>query len=76
VIGMTTITSPAMRDEQKSMNDRLTAFRLPAALLSEVNDFCDRYDFTRSQFFRRSIVEFIDRHGVEVEAVNAGNGTQ
>jgi predicted transcriptional regulator len=55
--------------------NRITAFRLPAPLLSEVDDFCDRYDCTRSQFFRRSIVEFIERHGVEVEAVNAGNGS-
>jgi predicted transcriptional regulator len=76
VISITTINSAAMRDEQKSMNDRLTAFRLPDYLLRRVDDFCDRYDFTRSQFFRRSIVEFIDRHGVEVEAVNAGNATQ
>ena len=64
-----------MRNEQKSMNNRLTAFRLPDYLLRRVDDFCDRYDFSRSQFFRRSIVEFIDRDGL-VEAVNAGNGTQ
>ena len=74
-MSITTINSPAMRNEQL-MNDRLTAFRLPDYLLKRVDDFCDRYDFTRSQFFRRSIVEFIDRHGVGVEAVNAGNGTQ
>ena len=73
-MSITTINSPAMRNEQL-MNDRLTAFRLPDYLLKRVDDFCDRYDFTRSQFFRRSIVEFIDRHGL-VEAVNAGNGTQ
>ena len=71
---MTAIKSQAMPYEQKSMNDRLTAFRLPAPLLSQVDDFCGRYDFTRFGFFRRSIVEFIDRHDVEVETAIQGFG--
>ena len=75
-MSMTAIISAAMRSEQKSMNDRLTAFRLPTLLLDRVDHLCERYAVNRSHLFRRSVVEFIDRHGVEVEAVNAGNGTQ
>src|SRR5260370_33918720 len=33
----------------------------------QIDDLCGRYELTRSQLFRRSVVEFIDRHGAEVE---------
>jgi predicted DNA-binding protein len=68
VIGMTTITSPAMRDEQKSMNDRLTAFRLPDYLLRRVDDLCKRCKMTRSRFLRWAIIEFFDHHADELES--------
>jgi predicted DNA-binding protein len=70
---MTTINSAAMRSEL-SMNDRLTAFRLPALLLDRVDNLCGRYELTRSQLFRRSIVEFVNRHGGDVEAAIQGTG--
>ncbi len=44
-------------------SDRLTAFRLPAKLLAEVDSVRELLDITRSQLFRRSVTEFIERHG-------------
>jgi metal-responsive CopG/Arc/MetJ family transcriptional regulator len=67
VIGMTTINLPAMPNEQTSMNDRLTAFRLPDHLLKRVDDVCKRCKMTRSRFLRWAIVEFFDHHADEPE---------
>jgi predicted transcriptional regulator len=51
--------------------DRLTAFRLPRALLETVDSLCEQQDVTRSQFFRRCIVQFIKRQAVEDERARA-----
>ena len=45
----------------KRKQNRLTAFRLSAALLKKADSVCVELDLARSQLFRRSIVEFIDR---------------
>lgn len=46
-------------------SDRLTAFRLSTKLLAEVDVVRRKLDLTRSQLFRRSIVEFIERRDVD-----------
>ena len=46
--------------EEKS--DRLTAFRLPAKLLSEIDACCESLDLTRSQVYRRAVNEFIKKN--------------
>jgi predicted DNA-binding protein len=68
VISMTTINSAAMRNEQKSMNDRLTAFRLPAYMLTRVDDLCKQCKMTRSKFLRWAISDFLDHHADEFES--------
>ncbi len=42
-----------------------TAFRLPIALLGTVDAWCDQNDVTRSQFFRKSIMDRIKALGIE-----------
>ena len=41
-----------------------TGFRLPQTMLATVDTICAQQDLTRSQVFRRSILEFIKRQGV------------
>jgi hypothetical protein len=48
--------------------DQLTAFRLPTTLLQTVDSFCQERDLTRSQFFRRCVVQFINNQGIEDRA--------
>jgi hypothetical protein len=38
-----------------------TAFRLPQGLLATVDLICDQQDLTRSQVYRRSIMEYLKR---------------
>jgi metal-responsive CopG/Arc/MetJ family transcriptional regulator len=40
-----------------------TGFRLPQTMLATVDTICAQQDLTRSQVFRRSIMEFIRRQG-------------
>ena len=40
----------------------LVAFRLPTMLLRKADLVAGQSDMTRSQLFRRSIVEFVERH--------------
>jgi len=51
----------------QSMNDRLTAFRLPDYLLKRVDDLCMRCNLTRSRFLRWAIIAFFERHADELE---------
>jgi hypothetical protein len=44
---------------------QLTAFRLPTTLLQTVDSLCVEQDLTRSQFFRRCIVQFIKDQAIE-----------
>jgi hypothetical protein len=44
----------------------LTAFRLPNGVLATVDLICDQQDLTRSQIFRRSIIEYLKNQQVEI----------
>ena len=39
--------------------DPPTAFRIPKAILATVDTICAREDLTRSQVFRRSVMEYL-----------------
>jgi hypothetical protein len=41
-----------------------TAFRLPTKLLQVIDRWCDANDITRSQFFRRSIMDRVNSLGI------------
>ena len=43
------------------ISDPTTGFRLPKTMLATVDAFCAKQDVTRSQIFRRSIMEFLRR---------------
>ena len=43
------------------LSDPTTVFRLPKTMLATVDAFCVKQDVTRSQTFRRSIIEFLRR---------------
>jgi predicted transcriptional regulator len=43
------------------ISDPTTGFRLPRTMLAAVDSLCAQQDVTRSQFFRRSIIEFLRR---------------
>ena len=40
--------------------DSFTGFRLPKAMLAAVDAICAKHDLTRSQLFRRSVVEYLE----------------
>ena len=46
------------------VSDPATAFRLPKTMLATVDAICARDDLTRSQIFRRSVVEYLKRQNV------------
>jgi hypothetical protein len=46
--------------------DKSTAFRLPNGLLTTVDIICEKQDITRSQLYRRSLMEYIKNQQVEV----------
>jgi hypothetical protein len=54
-----------LRLARQNPPDSSTAFRLPISLLRAVDQWCDQNDITRSQFFRRCVVERIKALGVE-----------
>ena len=43
------------------VSDPPTAFRLPKAILAIVDAICAKEDLTRSQVFRRSVMEYLKR---------------
>ena len=50
-------------------NDPPTAFRIPKAILASVDAICAKEDLTRSQIFRRSVVEYLKSHNAIGTAV-------
>ena len=52
------------------LSDPLTGFRLPKTMLATVDLFCAKQDLTRSQLFRRSIVEYLKNQNAIVTEVN------
>ena len=53
------LTSPTTHTVSTS-----TAFRLPIRLLQVIDEWCDENDTTRSQFFRRSIMDRVKSLGI------------
>ena len=49
-------------------SDASTAFRLPQMLLATVDSLCAKQDLTRSQVFRRSIIEYLKTQDFEIVA--------
>jgi predicted transcriptional regulator len=41
------------------VSDPATAFRIPKAILATVDEICAKQDLTRSQVFRRSVMEYL-----------------
>jgi predicted transcriptional regulator len=56
------------------LSDPSTAFRLPQAVLAAVDSFCAKQDLTRSQIFRRSVVEYLKSQNIKIitEADSSG----
>jgi hypothetical protein len=46
------------------VSDPATAFRLPKTMLATVDAICARQDLTRSQVYRRSVVEYLKRQSI------------
>ena len=55
-------------DSKFSHHNCLVAFRLPVSLLRKADFLAAQSDMSRSQLFRRSIVEFLGRNGVEANS--------
>jgi hypothetical protein len=49
-----------------------TAFRLPTELLRIIDRWCDANDITRSQFFKRSIVDRVNSLGIADQLNSSG----
>jgi len=52
------------------VSDPATAFRLPKSILATVDAICAREDLTRSQVFRRSVMEYLKNQNAIVTEVN------
>ena len=48
------------------LSDPSTAFRLPKMVLATVDSICAEQDLTRSQIFRRSIMEYLKNQNIEI----------
>ena len=48
------------------ISDPSTAFRLPKIVLATVDLICVEQDLTRSQMFRRSIMEYLKNQHIEI----------
>ena len=48
------------------ISDPATAFRIPKTILATVDAICAKQDLTRSQIFRRSVVEYLRRQNVRM----------
>ena len=52
------------------ISDPATAFRLPKRVLATVDAICAREDLTRSQVFRRSVMEYLKNQNAIVTNVS------
>ena len=52
------------------ISDPPTAFRIPKAILATVDAICAKQDLTRSQVFRRSVIEYLKSQNVSGADVN------
>ena len=53
------------------ISDPATAFRLPKRILATVDAICAREDLTRSQVFRRSVMEYLKNQNAIIADLNA-----
>ena len=60
-----------MRMVTLKISDPATAFRLPKAILATVDEICAREDLTRSQVFRRSIMQYLKNKNALITDLNA-----
>jgi predicted transcriptional regulator len=58
------------------ISDPATAFRLPQRILATVDAICAREDLTRSQVFRRSIMQYLKNQKAIVTEVSPPSGQQ
>jgi Ribbon-helix-helix protein, copG family len=49
------------------ISDPATAFRLPQKILATVDVICAREDLTRSQVFRRSVMQYLNQNTIVTE---------
>jgi hypothetical protein len=52
------------------ISDPATAFRIPKTILATVDAICAREDLTRSQVFRRSVMEYLKNQNAIVTEVS------
>jgi Ribbon-helix-helix protein, copG family len=53
------------------ISDPTTGFRLPRAMLATVDSICVQQDLTRSQVFRRSLMEYLkSQNGVAADVTS------
>jgi hypothetical protein len=57
------------RSTTLKISDPATAFRVPKTILATVDAICAREDLTRSQIFRRSVMEYLKNQNVIVTDV-------
>ena len=53
------------------VSDPATAFRLPKTILATIDLICAKQDLTRSQVYRRSIMEYLKNQNAIITDVNA-----
>ena len=53
------------------ISDPATAFRLPKTILATIDLICAKQDLTRSQVFRRSVMEYLKSQNAIVTDLNA-----
>jgi predicted transcriptional regulator len=58
------------------ISDPATAFRIPKTILATVDAICAREDLTRSQVFRRSVMQYLKNQNVIVADVNQPEAQQ
>jgi metal-responsive CopG/Arc/MetJ family transcriptional regulator len=49
----------------------ITGFRLPKTMLVTVDAFCAKQDLTRSQVFRRSVMDYLKKQNAIASDVNS-----
>jgi predicted transcriptional regulator len=53
------------------VSDPATAFRLPKTILATVDAICAKEDLTRSQVFRRSVMQYLKSQNALITDLNA-----
>jgi hypothetical protein len=53
------------------ISDPPTAFRIPKTILATVDAICTKEDLTRSQVFRRSVMEYLKNQNAIATDVNS-----